>query len=114
MRLHPLSRVVAIDDGLIFEVRLELRDRDGDTTKGVGDLRVELDRARSGVVATWERDLTDLELNQLHYDDVTRTYLLRLEVTENQVEPGGTLRATFEAPHGVTLSDEIDVPVRRD
>lgn len=92
MRFHPLTRLAtdAETGTTIIEARLELFDRDDFTTRGYGEVRIDLhDRwGRTGhdPIQMWEMDLKDLEANRERYDPVTRTYLLRLEP-----EPGHTL-----------------------
>jgi hypothetical protein len=107
MRIHPLTRVVR--DGpegrAIIEARIELFDHLDHTTKGCGELRIELVDASSGgssrMTTTWRLDLRDPEVNLERYDDVTRTYLVPLEIDlEHPLPALPELRATFDSADG--------------
>ncbi len=97
LRIHPLTRLVVDTQTRqpIIEVRLEFLDPDQHTTKGFGQVRIDL--ATSGTtaessppLATWSWDLRDSSVNRTLYDDVTRTYLLRLKV--QSLVPGSKLQ----------------------
>ena len=109
IRVHPLTRLITDEESgrLELEARVELVDLDGDTTKGIGLLTMRLydagDRSRSHAIVTWRRDLADPAVNRLHYDDVTRTYLLRLELDPDRLPETPLLQATLEAPGGRTI-----------
>ena len=118
MRLHPLSRLVTNPETgeTVIEVRIELFDDTGDTVKGIGLVRINLHEiplpegggsVSEMPVATWNRDLRDLELNELHFDDVTRTYLFRLEVDEAQLPPAAELRGYFASTDGRLLQADL-------
>jgi hypothetical protein len=87
MRIHPLTRLDKQPDGQTWlVVHVELKDAWGDTTKGVGQLQVQLYRPTGGRAAgpgvqelKWDANLSDLERNAWLYDPATRTYRLQLE-----------------------------------
>jgi hypothetical protein len=115
LRVHPLTRLMTEDrtGDLILEVRVELFDVDGDTSKGAGVLTVELydlgDERSEHLLADWVVDLADETKNRLHFDEVTRTYLLRLQLTPAQVPPEPVVRARFESIEGRMMSGELRV-----
>lgn len=84
LRIHPLSRAVTREgSATAIEARIEFFDRFGHTTKGLGLMRLELHAADAPPgsgrrLGAWEIDLSDLDSNLRHYDDVTRTYYFRL------------------------------------
>lgn len=110
LRIHPLTRL-AVDakSGLsIIEVRLEFLDPQGHTTKGVGQVRIDLAAGGSGAdssppIATWNWDLRDRSVNRRFYDDVTRTYLFRLKVDSSELGPQPELQAYFLSATGQRL-----------
>jgi hypothetical protein len=113
MRLHPLTRLTGdLDTGeQIIECRIEFEDPDNQTCRAVGQLTLQLypegASALSGkALQTWNQDLRNLELNRRQYDDVTRTYLFRLQLT---VPPpaGSELRAFFLSSDGRRLNAEM-------
>ena len=60
----------------------------------------------NAALQTWNQDLRDLELNRRQYDDVTRTYLFRLQLT--QPPPAGSeLRAFFLSADGKRMNAQI-------
>ncbi len=110
LRIHPLTRL-AVDakSGLsIIEVRLEFLDPEGHTTKGVGQVRIDLVAGGSGTdssppIVAWNWDLRDRSVNRRFYDDVTRTYLFRLKVHSLELGPQPELRAYFLSATGQRL-----------
>ncbi|MCP3904150.1 MAG: hypothetical protein GY715_11005 [Planctomycetes bacterium] len=104
MRVHPLTRITTNEDGaeVVIEARLELVDSDGHTTKGTGVIECELvPRGTNERVAYWKLDLGDLTVNRERYDEVTRTYLLRLELDDQALLPERPeLRAQFKSADG--------------
>jgi hypothetical protein len=115
LRVHPLTRLMTEDrtGELVLEARVELFDVEGDTSKGAGLLTVELydlgDERFEHLLADWVVDLADETKNRLHFDEVTRTYLLRLQLTAAQVPPQPVVRARFESIDGRTMSAELRV-----
>lgn len=108
LRLHPLTRLGRDDQGRALIVcHIELADRWGDTTKGIGQLAVQLYRpvGASGQSArqdaSWDIDLTDLELNASLYDPVTRTYRVQLGGLPGWVE--GVIDGASGSPRGVIV-----------
>jgi len=81
LRLHPLSHALRRDDRVsVIEARVEFFDRFRHTTKGLGVMHFELHSADGAGprLVSWEIDVSDVDANMRHYDDVTRTYLFRL------------------------------------
>ena len=110
MRIHPLTRLSRDSDGPVIDLRLEFFDDGGDTTRCSGEAIIELvalpeDPASTAAVVAmqWNLDLRDLQLNRTHFDDITRTYLIRLRPGEGDVPPRGEVRATFNSANGVVL-----------
>ena len=114
MRLHPLSRLVTgagEDAETVIEARLELLDREGHTTKGFGQVAIDLlDASRPGSPPTlhWEQDLRDLALNAQYFDDVTRTYLFKLD-TLNEIPDRPRLAVLFVSADGTRLEAEREL-----
>ncbi|MHB1156107.1 MAG: hypothetical protein ACYC26_04630 [Phycisphaerales bacterium] len=123
MRVHPFSAIEyeKATGTFVLNARIELLDRAGDITKGVGDFRFELYRApREAGLATregtleysWEAPLVTLEENRQHFDPITRTYLFRLKL--DQPPQSGTklvLVTQFTDPGGRRLSAQAQVSV---
>lgn len=134
MRIYPLTHTERGEDGRTWVIlHLELKDRWGDSAKGLGLLRVMLFRPVAGPnpgleeqSAVWSIDLSDPGENQLRFEPATRTYRLPLKDLPAWVEslpergpdePGRRsrlrLRATFETtgPDGrqAVLRDEYVV-----
>ena len=117
MRIHPLSQFVTDrrSGELLIEARVEFLDDYEHTTKGVGLLVFDLYDAAPGAdlsepIQTWENDLSDLTVNLEHYDDLTRTYLFRLEIDPAQIPPEPELRAYFHSSRGRRMQDEFVLP----
>ena len=112
MRIHPLTRLVTdADSGRTFiEARIEFFDRDTHTTKGCGQLRIDLYDLSGvtprGPLATWEMDLSDPATNLERYDDVTRTYLFTLDTELEELPAGPELRAYFLSADGRPLKED--------
>lgn len=110
LRVHPLTRL-AVDTRTgqaIIEVRLEFLDPDQHTTKGVGQVRIDLATSNTAAdssppIATWTWDLRDRSVNSALYDEVTRTYLLRLKVQSLVLGPQLELRAYYLSATGQQL-----------
>jgi hypothetical protein len=112
MRIHPLTRLARDPDTgePWIDVRIELFDRDGQTVRGCGRIRIDLHEATDleaalapPVVASWEIDLSDLTYNALRFDPVTRTYLFPLELEPDQLGDSPLLRAYYETGDGRRL-----------
>jgi hypothetical protein len=115
MRVHPLTRIVydAHTGETLLEARVELFDQHHHTTKGDGFLTLVLrdaaDRPDVPARATWTCDLTDPGTNLLHFDDVTRTYLLRLELHPEQLPDHPVLVARFASADELVFEDSLAV-----
>ncbi len=88
MRIYPSTRFVVSGEDAVLEARVQFFDEAEDTTKAVGQMRLELFEARIGesVLAgrrlhTWEIPLRTLKANETHFDPITRAYLFRLRVS---------------------------------
>jgi hypothetical protein len=115
LRVHPLTRLVQEANGAtVLEARVELLDAEGHTTKGIGLLILEVRTDEEGTVEErWERDLSDPTLNRLHYDEVTRTYLLRLAIDPKRLSGQPVLEAALVIPGQTTLEDRLRLQTGR-
>lgn len=102
--VHPLTRYWISGTGeREVEARIELLDRDGYPTRGIGRLELDLESKDGRRVETWILPLSDLEINRSHFDEVTRTYLVRLSLPNNAIPDGADLAATLVLPDGARL-----------
>jgi len=118
MRIHPLTRVISgeADGEILIEARLEMLDRDDIPTRGVG--RVGFELIADGRVndaeppIAWDMDIRDTAKNLQHYDDVTQTYLFRLEMDRSQFPEKAELLAYFLSSDGKAMRDrrKLSVP----
>ncbi len=113
MRVHPLTRLTNTGPGgtAIIECRLEFTDAEGQTSKAIGQLTLQVypdsfAPTGRGALETWNQDLRDLEINRRQYDDITRTYLFRLEVSQ-PLPAGCEVRAFFLSTDGRRLNAEM-------
>lgn len=107
MRFHPLTRFVESEQEnlTLLEARLEFADRDDDISKCYGVVTLRLYDlpvlGESGeLLSSWEVDLRDLETNRGHFDDITQTYLIRLEVETTKLTERMELFAKFDSEEG--------------
>lgn len=116
IRVHPLTRIREGDSGSaqVLDVRIEASDGEGLVTRALGTLELDLVASPSSsssqpVITAWTFDLTDLAENMLRFDDVTRTYLLSLELPSDL--PTGTWRlaARLQVPGQHDLVASIDI-----
>lgn len=120
VRLHPLTRLESAPrtENRAIEAHVELNDRWGHNTKGLGVFVFELYRdalegngANPGQeqINLWNLDLTDPEENAQAFDRVTRTYRATLTgVAEAASRTAGlTLRVTYRTPDGRQLSSTL-------
>ena len=134
LRIHPLTHVDVTDPtgagAAVLILHVELRDRFGDSVKGVGVLSVELSRDVAGAVgatpetrAQWSiTDIGDPGVGSRRFDPATRTYRVPLKapqwvsrwMTDEGERRGGpqslTLRASFAPAVGEdrrVLTDEF-------
>jgi hypothetical protein len=134
LRVHPLTHVDVPDplgDGTLI-LHVELRDRFGDSVKGVGQLSVELASTGGGAGfaapesrVKWDiTDIADPQTSSRRFDPATRTYRVPLKspawvsrwLSDESERRGGpehlTLRATFTPTAGEdrrVLTDEYQV-----
>ena len=108
MRIHPLTRIVNADEGIILEARIEFSDAHGSTTRSVGQLRLLITDTAANqetiLVEEWNNDLRDIDTNVLHFDDITRTYLFRLRLDPAQLTATTELHAQFLAADNPRLT----------
>ncbi|MHC4079802.1 MAG: hypothetical protein ACYS15_06280 [Planctomycetota bacterium] len=110
MRVHPLSQFVTEKStgDVLIEARIEFVDVFGDTCKAVGLIDIDLHdadaaRYRSEAGTSWNADLWNLEVNNDLYDEVTRTYLFRLQLNEHPIPTEPELRVYFLSGDGKRL-----------
>jgi hypothetical protein len=110
MRIHPLTQFATNRDTgqLIIEARIEFFDEHGHTCKGVGQVLLDLHATGSGrnsePLETWALDLVDPAVNYDHYDELTRTYLFRLEFDPRVLPERPELWAYFRSADGLIRS----------
>lgn len=112
MRIHPLSQFVKDRQtgNPLLEARIEFSDAYGHTCKAYGEIVIALHNADPAdfdepEIATWPEDLTNLELNDVFFDDVTGTYLFRLEIEDRTVPAEAELRVIFHSADGTMMQD---------
>ena len=109
IRVHPFTGTRTFDQsGGVrgIDVRVEALDAYDDSTRAFGKFRFALHQHRRGGehprgdrIATWEEDLMDGEVNQLHWDNITRTYKFKLR-WDHPIPVGRkfVLVVTFDSP----------------
>lgn len=117
MRIHPLTRR-AVDPSTgddCIEARIEFLDRDGDTTKCFGKLAVNMRVQRGTEVDTLgvTVDFTDLRENATRFDEVTRTYLVRLRIVPQELPDVVQLVARYDGADGDELHHNRTVRIHR-
>ena len=116
VRIHPLTRFTTDRETgrLLIEARLEFLDSEEHTTKGFGQVRFDLhsasQRGDSRSLENWNEDLRDLTVNLTHFDDVTRTYLFRLQVDEALLPKRAMLKVRFLSADGETTQADFRLP----
>ena len=115
MRVHPLSQFAndRITGRLLIEARVEFLDAFAHTCKGVGHVRIDLhdaDEESTQPISTWILDLRDVTINLEHYDDLTRTYLFRLEVDPDTLPDKTELWAYFQSTEGKRMESSFLLP----
>lgn len=125
MRLHPFTAVEfdEINQQVVLDARVELLDRVGDMTKGVGKFRLEMysastrassSRVQDELLYVWNVEMLTLAENQQYYDPITRTYAFRLKM--DHVPPPGTrvrLFGQFTDTIGQRLEDSSNLVIGR-
>lgn len=111
LRVHPLTRLVTdpATGQRLLEARIEFFDDRGATSKASGQLTLRLfaDAAlpdNAEPLETWNLNLRDLAINAQQYDDVTRTYLMRLQIDPARLTAAPELRAYFVGANGALLN----------
>jgi len=114
LRVHPLTRLITDPHTgqNLLEARIEFFDVAGATSKASGQLTLRLfgeasqpDSAEP--LETWNLNLRDLAVNALQYDDVTRTYLMRLQIDPTRLTAAPELRAYFVGANGALLNGSM-------
>jgi hypothetical protein len=112
MRVHPLSQFVKDRQtgNFLLEARVEFSDPYGHTCKAYGDVVIALHDANPShfedkEIGSWAEDLTDLDQNLVFFDDVTGTYLFRLEIQGMTVPDDSELQVLFHSADGSVLQD---------
>lgn len=116
MHIHPLTRIT-IDrqsGSFLLEARAEFQDVDGSSSRAFGQVLLELsDRSArddsEALSKVWTVDLRDLNTNATHFDAVTRTYLFRLELSQDELPAQPELRVTYQSVDGATMSHRQNV-----
>jgi len=111
LRVHPLTRLVTDSrtGQNLLEARVEFFDSQGATSKASGQLTLRLfgDATQpdsADPLETWNLNLRDPAVNAQQYDDVTRTYLMRLQIDPARLTPQPELRAYFVGANGALLN----------
>lgn len=103
--IHPLSRYWISPTGeMEIEARIEFLDRDGYPTRGIGRLELSLKDLNGQNVESWILPLSNFETNKSHFDRITRTYLVRLSLPNQDVPTKARLMVDLISPDGTTLS----------
>lgn len=117
INIYPATQFVERDGEPMLEAAIELLDELGDAVKGPGQLRLALfARGQYGQVGEqlyrWDVSLRTKAQQQKYFDLVTRTYVLRLSLDDQQVTTKPTLlRVTFVQPDGPRLQTERSLPI---
>ena len=102
--IHPLSRYWISPSGeKEIEARIEFLDRDGYPTRGLGRLELSLKDMDGKNVESWILPLSNFETNKSHFDRITRTYLVRLSLPNQDVPARARLTVDLIGPDGKTL-----------
>ena len=104
VELHGLSRFILSEDSEVLSLRVEFLDPDGDPTKFPGQVAFTIDpeSAPDSEERRFSFDLSDLEVNERHWDRVTSTYRFKLEPDWEQPPlPSSRIRVRISA----TLED---------
>ncbi|TDJ58260.1 MAG: hypothetical protein E2O40_01700 [Planctomycetota bacterium] len=116
MRVHPLSQFVKDrhTGNFLLEARVEFSDPYGHICKAYGEVVIALYDANpshfeENEIGSWAEDLTDLDQNQIFFDDVTGTYLFRLEIEGMSVPDASELQILFHSADGSVLQDSYVV-----
>ena len=119
LRIYPSTRFVREGDTPLLEARIELLDAMGDSIKASSRTRFELRAAGENpgveegrLLYSWDVAIASLEDQRDYYDPVTRAYLIRLRLTDDQItQRQVVLRVTLETVDGRRLSDEQPVRI---
>ena len=100
VELHGLSRFIVTEDEEVLSLRIEFLDPDGDPTKFPGelDITVNPEPALDSMKRRFTFDLSDLKVNERHWDRVTSTYRFKLDMTwEEPPLPNTLIRVQVKA-----------------
>ena len=117
MRIHPLSRITdnpKDEDQILVETRIEFSDGWSDPCKALGMISLDLldggDPNRYDPTKDhFEVNLRDLAINEERWDQVTRTYVLKLEVSRFRIPIQPQLVAVFESADGTRAEDRANI-----
>lgn len=108
IRIHSFTGTKVFDNAQNgIEVHIEARDAYGDPTKAFGDFRFELYAFRpqnpdpkGQLITSWTESLGDPKVNALHWWNVSRTYVFKLQC-EQPIKSGNqyVLLATYSSPY---------------
>lgn len=102
--IHPLSRYWISPSGeKEIEARIEFLDRDEYPTRGIGRLELSLKDMDGNNVESWILPLSNFETNKSHFDRITRTYLVRLSLPNQDVPARARLTVDLIGPDGKRL-----------
>ncbi len=103
--IHPLSRYWISPTGeKEIEARIEFLDRDGYPTRGIGRLELSLKNLAGKDMESWILPLSNFDTNKSHFDRITRTYLVRLSLPNQDVPSKARLMVDLICPDGTSLS----------
>ena len=132
MRIYPTTRFILLNETgsrdakkVVLEARIEFLDEMQDPVKGAGTFSFELvdvpnliNRSLDVRLYQWDHiELLSLEHQQKYYDQISRGYMFRLDLTDNtdsdedRVEERRTMvRVHFKPANGPRLEAELIVP----
>ena len=116
VRIHPFTGTRTFHEKGIkgVDVRIEVLDAYGDSTKAFGDFRFEVYAyqqrhvSRKGQqVGAWQESLLDPQRNLVHWDRITRAYEFKLQ-WDHPIAVGDrfVLVVVFSSPYSQRLFDE--------
>ena len=108
--VHPLSSTRQLPDGsLTAQIYVQLLDPDGFPMRGRGTIEVDVadgDQGREAVMTrrSWTCDVSSDALNRLHFDPMTRSYVVSLVLNPEQPPTAMDVRARFQLADGRALT----------
>lgn len=119
IRIYPSTRFVQDGHQHVLEARVELIDEMGDPLKSVGQFRLELfarGKANSPGLGqrlyVWDVSALTLAEQRLYYDSITRAYLFRLKIDdENTAKRDTLLHISYQSLDGKRLETQSSLPI---